>query len=117
MNVDRLLPALFREAETRAYIIRLNILDQSRTMLKVRLFISADLFVQIYRNDKFDTTSFVLIHAGRRIYARDQLRGIWHRHTVLRPDLHDTSSEGTHAVEISEFLDETESVLASLGLP
>ena len=117
MSVDRLLPTLFREPETRAYIIRLNILDQSRTMLKVCRHRHQRLFVQIYRNDRFDTTSFVLIHAGRRIYGRDQLRGIWHRHTVLRPDLHDTSSEGTHAVEISEFLDETESVLASLGLP
>ena len=37
MNATQILFALQQEAARRAYIIRLEILDQSRTLLKVRL--------------------------------------------------------------------------------
>ena len=93
MNVSQLSPALHQELRARSYFIRLDILDQSRAMLKVRLYIASDLFVQVYRNDRFDTTNLVLIHSGRRIYGRDQLAGQWHRHTVTAPQVHDCSPE------------------------
>jgi len=117
MNVAQLLPALHREARSRAYIRRLDALDQSQTMLKARLYISPALFVQVYRNDRFDTANLVLIHNGQRIYARDQLGGVWHRHTTAAPHLHDTSAEGRRPVDLSEFLDEVEAVLTTMGLP
>ena len=117
MNVGQLLSALHREARSRAYIRRLDVLDQSQTLLKARLYISPGLFVQVYRNDRFDTTNLALIHNGQRIYARDHLGGIWHRHTVAAPDLHDTSTEGRHPVDLSRFLDEVEAVLTTMGLP
>jgi len=117
MNVPELLLALHREAENRAYIVRLNVLDQSVTMLKARLYVSPDLFVQVYRNDHFDTTNLVLIHNGRRLYARDQLSGVWHRHTAVAPHVHDTSAEGRRPITLSEFLDEVETVLAAMDLP
>ncbi|MBN1887775.1 MAG: hypothetical protein JW850_07280, partial [Thermoflexales bacterium] len=72
---------------------------------------------QVYRNDRFDTTNLALIHNGQRIYARDQLGGRWHRHTVAAPCQHDATIEGCRAVTLSEFLDEVETVLAALGLP
>ena len=117
MNVERLFDALGREAQSRAYILRLDILDHSRNMLKARLVISPDLFVQVYRNDLYDTTNLVVLYGGRRIYARDQLGGRWHRHTAEEPDLHDTSADGSRSVELAEFLDEVEAVLAEMGLP
>lgn len=117
MNVADLLAALHSERRARAYFSRLEVLDQTATLLKARLYISPDLFLQIYRNDHFDTTNLVLIHNGQRVYARDQLAGVWHRHTVTEPDLHDTSAEGQRSVPLFEFLNEVESVLASLGLP
>lgn len=117
MNVGQLLPALHREVAARGYILRLEILDQSRTMLKVRLYISPDLFVQVYRNDRYDTTNMVLVYGGRRLYARDQLGGNWHRHTAADPAAHDASLEGSRPVEMSQFLDEVESTLAAMGLP
>jgi len=73
MTVPDLLLSLRRETETRSYIRRLEILDQSASLLKARLYIAADLFVQVYRNDRFDTTNLVLLHNGQRVYARDQL--------------------------------------------
>jgi hypothetical protein len=117
MNVERWFDALRREAESRAYILRLDVLDHSQNMLKARLVISPDLFVQVYRNDLYDTTNLVVLYGGRRIYARDQLGGRWHRHTAEAPDVHDTSTEGSRSVELGEFLDEAEVVLAAMGLP
>jgi hypothetical protein len=38
MNATQILAALQQEAANRAYIIRFEILDQRRTLLKVRLF-------------------------------------------------------------------------------
>ena len=117
MSVVELLLALRQEAGGRAYINRLDVLDQSSTQLKARLYISPDLFVQVYRNDRFDTTNLVLIHNGQRMYARDQLGGLWHRHTMTDPHLHDTSPDGRQPVSLSRFLDEVEVVLAALNLP
>ena len=77
MNVAQLLSVLHREARGRAYVRRLDVLDQSPTLLKARLYVSPGLFVQVYRNDRFNMTSLVLIHNGQRIYARDQLDGVW----------------------------------------
>ena len=108
MNVERLFDALGREAHSRAYILRLDILDHSQHMLKARLVISPDLY---------DTTNLVVLYGGRRIYARDQLGGRWHRHTAEAPDIHDTSADGSRSVELAEFLDEVEAVLAAMGLP
>ena len=117
MNAERWFDALRREAPSRAYILRLDILDHSRSMLKARLYISPDLFVQVYRNDLYDTTNLVVLYGGRRIYARDQLGGRWHRHSAEAPDVHDTSADGSRSVELTEFLDEAEAVLAAMGLP
>ncbi len=117
MHVTDLISALRQEVEKRAYFSRMEVLDQSATLLKARLYVSPDLFVQVYRNDHFDTTNLVLIHNGQRVYARDQLGGVWHRHTADAPHLHDTSGEGRQPVTLSEFLNEVETVLALLELP
>lgn len=117
MKVTDLLAALHQELERRTYLSRLEILDQSATLLKARLYVAPDLFVQVYRNERFDTTNLVLIYNGERIYARDQLGGVWHRHTTAAPHLHDTSDAGMQATNLVEFLNEVESILAQLGLP
>ncbi len=117
MNVADALNSIHQEIDQRAYFTRVDVLDQSVNLLKARLYISPTLFVQIYRNDRFETTSFVLIYNKQRIYARDRLGDLWHRHTVTAPHLHDTSVEGCKAITFSEFLDEVESVLSVMGLP
>ena len=112
------LPATVEEElKRRKYFSRMDVLDQTLSLVKIRLYITPDLFVQIYRNDKYQTTNLVLIHNNGRLYARDELDGYWHRHTHLAPEEHDTSTEGQRLVEIGEFLDEVENVLASLDLP
>jgi hypothetical protein len=117
MNAPDLLVALRKEASERAYIDRLEVLDQTASLVKARLYISPALFVQVYRNDSFDTTNLVLIHNGQRVYARDQLGGVWHRHAVTDPSLHNGSVEGRREANLAGFLDEVESVLATMELP
>ncbi|MGQ9629715.1 MAG: hypothetical protein ACUVXI_05270 [bacterium] len=64
--IDRRNPSLFP---------RLDIIDLSKFTLKARVYVASDIFVQVYRNDKYDTTNFVLIIGDRRIYARDEIDG------------------------------------------
>ena len=117
MNASDLPANLEAELERRKYFIRMDVLEQTLSLIKVRLYISPDLFVQIYRNDKYDTANLALIHNGERVFARDELDGHWHRHTHLAPAEHDTSKEGRRPVTIAEFLDEVEVVLSALDLP
>jgi len=117
MKAEDLPATVGMELERRKYFVRMDVLDQTLSLVKIRLYISPDLFVQIYRNDRYQTTNFALIHNGQRLYARDELDGRWHRHTHRRHEEHDISKEGRRPVEISEFLDEVEQVLAALDLP
>jgi len=115
-GVPQLLAALHQAAQTRAYVTRLDLVALGRAILKARLYLKPDLFVQVYWNDKFQTTNLVLIHAGKRIYARDELAGAWHRHPVRDTDLHDRSPEGQRGVSLKEFLDEMEQIVTDLDL-
>ena len=117
MNAKDLPATLGKELKRRKYFVRMDILDQTASLVKIRLYITSDLFVQIYRNDRYQTTNLVLIHNNQRLYARDELDGHWHRHTHLAPEEHDTTKEGQKPIEIGEFLDEVENVLAALDLP
>ncbi len=117
MNVPGLANGLQRELKRRKYFVRMEILDQTLSIIKARLYISPDLFVQVYRNDRFKTTNLVLIHNGNRLFARDEMDGRWHRHTQTAPEEHDFSAEGKRAIEFQGFLDEVEGILAELSLP
>ncbi|HFQ94136.1 MAG TPA: hypothetical protein ENK32_09020 [Anaerolineae bacterium] len=117
MNSADLAKILREQTNQRVYIRQLIILEQSVSLIKARLYISPDLFVQIYRNDRFDSTNLVLIHNQQRIYGRDHIGGVWHRHPVGNPHSHDTSSEGRRDIHLSEFLDEVETILADMNLP
>ena len=117
MTVADLHADLQAEFKRRKYFVDLIVLEQTLSLLKAHLLVSADLFVQVYRNDQFHTTNLALIHNGQRLFARDELDGHWHRHTLASPEEHDTSSDGCKPVTLAEFLDEVEQVLAALDLP
>ena len=116
MNVSDIAIAIRYESGRRKYIARSDILNQSSSLIKARLFIAPETFVQVYRNDFFNTTNLALIHNGQRIYARDELDGKWHRHPVHDPQIHDKSSEGQRPVTLSVFLDEIENILSEADL-
>lgn len=117
MNVNGVAIDLQGELKRRKYILRLEVLDQTANVLKARLYITPDLFVQVYRNDRYDTTNLVLVHGGQRLYGRDQIDGQWHRHTYLASGEHNSGEDGRKAVSLADFLDEVERLLAELDLP
>lgn len=93
-----------------------HLIERGRRVLKARVYISGDLFLQVYRNDGFGTTNFALILGDRRIYGRDERDGSWHRHPAEDPDAHDESDEGRREVTLKEFWEETLAVIDNLGL-
>ena len=62
MNVPDLANGLQMKLKRRKYFVRLEILEHTLSLIKARPFISVDLFVQVYRNDRFQTTNLALIH-------------------------------------------------------
>lgn len=53
MNVSDFASDAQREYKRRKYFVDLEILEQTRSVIKARLSISAGLFVQVYRNDPY----------------------------------------------------------------
>lgn len=103
--------------ESRPYFVRLEVIELTQSLLKARLYILPNLFVQVYRNDRFETVNLVLLHNGKRLYGRDQLGRAWIGINCQTPDEHDKSEEGVRPVSLFEFLDEVEVALAELDLP
>ena len=64
MNAADLPDALGMELKRRKYFVHMDVLEQTLSLVKIRLYISPDLFVQVYRNDRYQTTNLVLIHNG-----------------------------------------------------
>ncbi|NPV30038.1 MAG: hypothetical protein HPY58_10415 [Firmicutes bacterium] len=89
----------------------IQLIDYGKYTLKARIFIYSDLFIQVYRNDKFNTTNFALILGNQRIYGRDELGGEWHRHPFDAPNTHDCSQEGQQSVTLLEFWEEVEQII------
>lgn len=95
---------------------RIEILDLTRHVIKARLHVREDLFVQVYRNDASQVTNFLLILERQRIFARDEIRGLWHRHPFDEPEIHDTSAEGQRPVLFPEFVEEVRELLVKTEL-
>ena len=83
-------------------------------ILKARLIINPETFVHL--NDFYNSTSFNLISQGQRLYARDQVRGKWHRHQKDDPNIHNHSPEGQLSVSLNHFLIEADEILKRIGL-
>lgn len=99
-----------------SYYQRREILHQGRGHVKFRLYIRRNLFVQVNRNEIANLTNLVLLQDFKRIYARDEYHGNWHRHPISDPDEHNHSDDGSRPVTLDEFLLEVDSILREKGL-
>lgn len=70
------------------YYTKLEILNQGSRYVKFRLYVNKNLFIQVNRNEAPELKNFVQIKEFRRIFARDEYKGNWHRHSVSDPDDH-----------------------------
>lgn len=103
-------------AQQYAFVQNLIKVDETRYSVKYRLHIDADLFVQLYFNERSGTVGMTLIDRGQRLYGRDRYAGQWHRHSTVSPHNHDNSLEGRKSVNVSEFLAEVQDILITAGL-
>ena len=112
--------ARIREVESAvqqyAFVQSVVKVDETRYSVKYRLHIDADLFVQLYFNERSGTVGMTLIDRGQRLYGRDRYAGQWHRHSVVSPHNHDDSPEGRKIVNVREFLAEVQNILITAGL-
>ena len=86
-------------------------MDLTRHLIKARLWVRVNLFVQVYRNDRSDVTNLLLVLEQQRIFARDEIRGLWHKHSFEHPAGHDVSADGRREVEFLEFIEEVQEFL------
>lgn len=98
------------------YSLIVEIIAQTEKAVKIRLKISEHFFVQFYNHSQSKTSNYVLIGWNRRLYGRDSVGGIWHRHPYDNPYHHDFSEEGCREITPSEFLEEVFEILSLEGL-
>jgi hypothetical protein len=110
-TIDTLIETANNALKTYSYYNRLVILNQGSRYVKFRLYIKRDLLVQVNRNEAAELTNMVLLHNFKRIFARDEYKGNWHRHPISDPDDHNHSGEGSRQVTLKEFLLEVDSIL------
>lgn len=99
-----------------AFIRWVSTEDKTDHALKMRLYIVADCFIQVYANIQKRLLSYTLVFNRARFYGRDCESGQWHRHLHDAPNDHDFSPEGMRVVSLSQFLAETQQILQSEGI-
>jgi hypothetical protein len=77
-----------------AFVQFIETVDKTDHTIKLRLYVAADCFVQVYANTQKQLTSYALVFNRSRIFGRDCEGGIWPRHPSHAPHLHDFSAEG-----------------------
>lgn len=95
---------------------KLDVLDITSSVLKARLMIKADIYVQIYENVRWPKCSYALIVGHNRFYGRDMREGSWHRHSVDNPEIHEESEEASRSITVFDFIEEVKEILIQKDL-
>ena len=78
--------------------------EKTQSILKARLRIEQDVFIQIYVNAKKNKISYTLIVNNQRTFSKDCIYGKWHMHPFQSPHFHDTSETGSHPISLTDFV-------------
>ena len=71
-----------------SFFDRVEIIHETNSILKARIFVNPFLFIQIYNNSKMIKQSFTLILENNRIFGWDYYKNSWHYHPFDNPELH-----------------------------
>lgn len=107
MTVESLKTEIKRLYQRSAYFRNFEVIDETASALKVRLFINRRLYVQIYANLKKKIDNFVLVFNNQRIFGADSDGGRWHKHPWENPASHVFTKE----IQLEDFLFEVYSGL------
>jgi len=75
------------------------------SILKYKIWLNKEIYIQIYYNEVASTTAYALIWGNRRIFGidYDKIRG-WHEHPLENPDEHRPCKQ----TKLTEFLEKVE---------
>lgn len=93
-------------------ITELKIIEKTKSVLKARLFVSEDIFIQIYVNLKRPKRSYALVINDSRVFGKDYLFEEWHPHPFESPGRHDVSGKAKQPVAIEDFVEEALFILS-----
>lgn len=88
MDVNQFLQQLLEELSHLPFVKNLD-LNTEVFVIKGRVFLENNFFLQVYFNDRTKTTAFALIKEEKRTWGIDfdSIRG-WHLHPAENPDDH-----------------------------
>ncbi|MBI4746154.1 MAG: hypothetical protein HY786_06370 [Deltaproteobacteria bacterium] len=110
-NIEDVLLVL-EEITRKSGYLKLAILDNTKSILKARVFFKEDIYVQIYVNNRKPKNSYTLIMNDKRIFGKDYVWGTWHAHPFEHPELHNTTEEGGRPVTVRDFIDQAAFILS-----
>ena len=107
-----------KEVETVAklYSLRAEILARTKNAVKVKVPITENIYIQFYYNQETGTKNYVLIGWNRRLFGRDCISSVWHKHPFENPEDHDFSEDGKREISISDFFEEVFKLLKENNL-
>ena len=102
-----------KEAENVAKLhsLRVETLAKTKNAVKIKILITENIYIQLYYNQETGTRNYVLICWNRRLFGRDCVGGVWHKHPFENPEDHDSSEDGKREVSILDFFEEVFNLL------
>jgi len=104
------------ENVAKLYSLKVEILAKTKNAVKIKVSVTENIYIQLYYNQETGTRNYVLIGWNRRLFGRDCVGGVWHKHPFENPENHDFSEDGKREVSISDFFEEVFNLLKENGL-
>jgi len=104
------------ETVAKLYSLRAEILARTKNAVKVKVPITENIYIQLYYNQETGTKNYVLIGWNRRLFGRDCISSVWHKHPFENPEDHDFSEDGKREISISDFFEEVFKLLKENNL-
>jgi len=86
-----------------------EVVNLDNVVLKVRIHLTANLFINVFYNAETRRTAFALIKDNKRIFGADNT-GRWHLHPYDNPEEHKLCKE----ISFKQFFDEVEKIFKKL---
>ena len=98
------------------FVQSIELIEQTDSVISLRLYRKADLFVQAFLGEISNSLYFALVEKGQRIFGMDREGGEWHLHPFELPTAHLFLNEGLEPNPLLRFLARVERILLDNNL-
>ena len=88
-------------------------IDRTNHTLSLRLWIRADLFVDVFLGELSGSLYLALIYGQRRVFGIDRESGEWHLHPFASPHRHEPLPGGLEPKPLLRLLAQVETILVA----